>query len=384
MTFFLKATYPFFFLLSIFLPKNKKIWVFGHYASFSDNTRYFFEHAVKSNEFECYWLANNEKEFLEVSEITGNVVLKNSLKGYWLSSRAYITFICTGFGDVNRLLALNSNVINFWHGTPIKKVFQAALENNDVCFKKRVLLRIRKLVLSFLVWRTKYFYLSNTKESELILNSSNIVPEQVKIFGAPRFDCIKSTAKRDDRFLAWQRVFLYAPTWRENGFWNNIKYSSSDIDSLEHFLKKSNTLFLIKLHPLSDKSEMISLGLRCSEFIRFADEFDMNDINYLYTQADVLLTDVSSAIFDFMILDKKTLFFMPDLQNYLLKDRSIYNYFADELKSLAITNLKELVDNFENIENHVNSPVISEIAAEMRSYKNVNSLVLADIKNEFY
>ena len=33
-----------------------------------------------------------------------------------------MTFICTGFSDVNRVLPLKSKVINFWHGTN-KKVY---------------------------------------------------------------------------------------------------------------------------------------------------------------------------------------------------------------------------------------------------------------------
>ena len=152
-----KLFYPLFFLVSIILPRNKNIWIFGNVDGYLDNTRYFFEFASMQNKYVCIWLANNKEELKSIKQIGLNTVLKNSIKGYWHSARAYMTFICTGFSDVNRVLSLKSKVINFWHGTPIKKVYLDSQHDLSRFGTTKLAIFISTMLMKYLISRISFF-----------------------------------------------------------------------------------------------------------------------------------------------------------------------------------------------------------------------------------
>ena len=110
----------------------------------------------------------------------------------------------------------------------------------------------------------------------------------------------------DDR-----RIVLYAPTFRGDRVTAARFSDDLDLGALERALGEDH-LLLLRLHPFVRGRPPIRDGL--SDFV--IDVSDHPDINALMLASDVLVTDYSSAIFEFALLDRPMAFFAPDLAQY--------------------------------------------------------------------
>lgn len=372
-------TYPMFIAASIFLPRNADIWVFGHYNGYNENTKYFFEYASSMNEYDCYWLANDVEELKKVKDKGYNAILKNSIEGYWYASRASLTFICTGFGDVNRLLSLNSKVINFWHGTPIKKVFF------DVEVKKNIFTPIRYSLNRFLVSRIDFYYASSSFEQDIVCKAARISINKSAALGSPRFDNIRNpvfSKTLSEYSKKYSKIILFAPTWREQGHWaDSYNLTNSNISDLNTFLTEENAILIIKPHPKSDFIEMKNWGLIKSDRIIYVQDLDVNDINDFYTYIDILVTDVSSVIFDFLIFNKPVIFFMPDVVDYVENERGVYSYFEKNLLEFSIRNWSDLILQLKS--SKMNNSLLSDVSKEIQNLKDTNRNIYTHLIDNF-
>jgi len=143
-----------------------------------------------------------------------------------------------------------------------------------------------------------------------------IEPSHVLPIGMPRTDKLfkedivaEKRAKMLSRYpqLAGKKVILYAPTFRGNiykGF-STIPFDAKKmIDELGE-----DYVVLYKYHPLLG-NVMLAKNDRI---------INMNhiDVHTLFCVSDYLISDYSSVVFDFMILEKPLIFFTPDLKSYI-------------------------------------------------------------------
>lgn len=378
-------TYPVFLLISIVLPRNKKIWVFGCYDGYLENTRFFFEYASQKYEYDCFWLANTQSEKELVQSLGYKSVVKKSLKGFWLSSRAYFSFICTGYSDVNRLLALSSKVINFWHGTPIKKLFFDSAHDLNRFGNNKLGRFVSSTMLRFLISRYSFYYASNELEREVVCKAAKLPLSKSLSLGAPRFDNIRNPKKNNELLNLREKhkkIFLYAPTWRESGVWSEgFNISKQQHSDLNNMLIEKDAILLIKNHPLTDLNEIKSWGLHSSDRIIYSSEHEINDINSIYAHADILITDVSSSMFDYLIFNRPVILFMPDVESYINGQRGIYNYFKDFLLDNVLLSWGDLVQKAENIK--LEGKIFTDIAGQVSSYDKTNESIYTDLVDRF-
>lgn len=149
--------------------------------------------------------------------------------------------------------------------------------------------------------------------------------EQVIVTGMPRLDHLC-----DPEFIAYARrrlyqlhpelkykkIVLYAPTFRGD-IYQGVEQVSIDA---KRFIKElgSEYALLYKLHPLL-KDEKLSRDRRVYNMNRY-------DLHELFCIADVLVSDFSSIIFDFSLLDKPIYYYVPDLEQYLDERGCFVNY----------------------------------------------------------
>ena len=67
------------------------------------------------------------------------------------------------------------------------------------------------------------------------------------------------------------------------------------------------------------------------------------DIALLYLVSDMLITDYSSVMFDYSLLNRPCLFFAYDLENYKDNLRGFYFDFIKEAPGPIVTTTKELI-----------------------------------------
>ena len=132
-----------------------------------------------------------------------------------------------------------------------------------------------------------------------------------------------------------KRVVLYAPTWRDNQF--NIKTGKHVLKNIldEDLFTRDfeDTIFLYRGHYFTRPESGMN---------NFIDVSDYSNLNDLFLVADVLITDYSSLFFDFLILEKQVVFYMPDLIEYANQTRGFYLDVTTELPYLIAEDLEEL------------------------------------------
>jgi len=108
-----------------------------------------------------------------------------------------------------------------------------------------------------------------------------------------------------------RRVILYAPTFRGDRITDARHQENLDLDVLKGELDGTHVV-LVRLHPFVRARSTIG-----NELAGFAfDVSDHPDIHELMLVSDVLVTDYSSAIFEFSLLERPMAFFAPDLGAY--------------------------------------------------------------------
>lgn len=228
------------------------------------------------------------------------------------------------------------NVVQLWHGTGSIKKF--ALDNEVGLIKK-----IAKKACS--------------RYSHLIVGSKDMVPiyksafnmEDEKIFpiGSPRTDLlfnpkyienITSKFYNSYKELLNKKIILYAPTFRDDDFKNNIlKNKNLNLDSslnlnldIFNILKdlEEEYVLMLRLHPaISNNFSIDNLELKDEIKKRIYDFSNFNSLNSLMIVSDCLITDYSSIIFEYSLLNKKMFFYPYDLEDFEKYSRGFYfNY----------------------------------------------------------
>lgn len=101
-------------------------------------------------------------------------------------------------------------------------------------------------------------------------------------------------------------IILYVPTFRGNII-DGLCYENPRLEEILDRLSK-DTVILYRMHPLLQE---VSLGEN-DRIINVTRE----ELYELYSVTDCLVTDYSSVVFDFSVLHKKMVLYVPDLDQY--------------------------------------------------------------------
>jgi CDP-glycerol glycerophosphotransferase len=138
--------------------------------------------------------------------------------------------------------------------------------------------------------------------------------------GQPRCDallsadeaCIKEQVRQRLKIAKEKSIVLYAPTFRDG---KNVSCFALDFEGIVATLKQTTNndyVIVVRLHP--------NVQHLCS-FLQYNDHIingsTYPDIQELLVASDILITDYSSAAFDFALLDKPVFLCMLDYEDYL-------------------------------------------------------------------
>ena len=132
----------------------------------------------------------------------------------------------------------------------------------------------------------------------------------------------------------YKKIIIYLPTFREKA--DNDLRRIIDFDLLEKKLREKNYLLIVKQHPnirLSKENNYKNIILLKSTM----------DVYLIIPFTDVLITDYSSVLFDYILLKKPIILFPYDKENYLYEEKGFY---FDYMK---LNIIGDIVDNFEDL-----------------------------------
>ena len=131
------------------------------------------------------------------------------------------------------------------------------------------------------------------------------------LFFGPEAASVADDVRRRYGLTRDRRVVLYAPTFRGDSVTDARDPGFLDLHALRRAIGEDHVV-LLRLHPFVRARSPI--GPELAGFT--IDASDEPDINALMLVSDVLVTDYSSAVFEYALLERPMAFFAPDLAAY--------------------------------------------------------------------
>lgn len=340
--------YPFSFLF----PRKKERLAFGSFrGAFNDNAKYLFIYANEHcRDRELAWISNNSETVALVRGLGYRAYRSTSLKGalYALTSRYW--FFNAYTSDIMFCLSGGAVCINLWHGVGLKRI-----EFNTVSglladrFIKR---RFREVFFHPESFRRPDWLLTSAPfQTSMFAKAFRIAHAQCLEYGYPRnailtsrpsevLDFIKkyepeSTSALLREFEKFSKVYIYMPTWRDSQ--REIFIQNLDLQKLNGALSAKGELLLLKPHANTIVTDAVE---GCSN-IRLIDS--RTDIYPLLPFVDVLITDYSSILYDYILMSgKAVLLYLYDYAGYV-RERDFYYPFDENVIGERAYNSDELI-----------------------------------------
>lgn len=282
------------FLISIYskflsFDKTKKRVIY--LLSFPDNNHGFIEQLNQQERVIVFYNKKCYSEALRLREKGIKIYPLDSLFYFISYTIPLITnssvVICDNyFPFLGAIKKKNQVFIQIWHAVGAVKRFGLEERKISSCTKAD-LKRYKNVYRSF----DKYI-VSSHKMSQVFQRSYLAQERQMLYFGLPRTDFLIQQKKVESDFDK-RKVILYAPTYRDN----QVELPPLDIKQLEEKLGGQYRL-IVKLHP---HIQFLIGTQEDTSFVRWCRKDE--SLNNLILEADILISDYSSVLFDFSLVN---------------------------------------------------------------------------------
>jgi len=329
----LRVTFVLSMILSMAFKKksNRVVFSSAHGEVFAGNSKWLFDHMVTNRaDFDCYWITKNEHLYRELKNRYGDSV------AYLLSPRGIKKVITARTVVLDNkvhdfpyvyLSKKHQNIIQLWHGIPIRKIlFLSRLHDS------------KEKGMFNLVLGKPYRALISTSDVVSYLFSACFEVNFGKIYitGYPRNDVL---FKRSDKhelieklslnFPPFEKLILYAPTFREKKNVRFFPFIDLNMEQLNSFLEEQKAIILIRGHLYREKilnQQKDGFTNPTSNRIIELDWDKLSDTQEILRYIDVVITDYSSIYVDFLLLDRPVVFVPYDFDEYAEKMGFLFNY----------------------------------------------------------
>lgn len=301
--------------LAASLPRTKVLYLASGFVD--SNVLLLYQQHEKENPGEANALllraTRNQKYFTNAE--------KFSVKSIWWLLTAKVIIIDHElehpvFNQIRKIIP----VVQLWHGLLYKKLAgNAHLEQvEDEVFNCSSTWFTENVFPD--LFKAKKYYSYGFPRNDALLQSA-----EYRCFDASLpLSELQSLKASCDRFI------VYMPTYRDDGQ-DEFPFSLAPLDSA---LEKANIKLILKLHPFvklqvdyTVKGQSLSRVHGCQKILAFPSD---KDIYPWLPDSAMLITDYSSVVFDYLVLDKPIVYFQYDREHYL-KTRGAHNCVSEEL-----------------------------------------------------
>lgn len=298
-------------------PKHDRIVIYSlKQHGYSCNLKYFTEYLRQQQSMlDILWVVRREEDYRQLQALGVSAALLHSWKHakYRFSAKLIITndeFYPLFVKRAGQIL------LNMWHGgINYKKIGYDGLAFTNAL--QRMIYRMKNPC-------PDYFISGSRKFTETTAKSFRF-PETIFVpSGLPRNDvlfhgCDKVTASLREKLgiPKENKIVLYAPTFRKGMLGQNgcLDYHRLT-EALQNRFGGQWTLLLRQHYFVESKDT--ALPSFCLDVSRYP------DMQELLLCSDCLISDYSSCMWDYLILERPCFVFAPDLESYQESDRSFF------------------------------------------------------------
>ncbi len=300
------------------INRDPSLCVFGADVDrFGDNSAYVYvQLAQQSNLLRCVWITGSTPLRDRLRAAGFEAEKRWSRRGILLCVRAGSYVVSSYASDVNRWFAEGATLVNLWHGVPLKKI-ERDIDSGPL----RLLFLDRQPM--------KAAFSDQLRPPDLLLAPSAFIAERcfTSAFAIPLERCLPLGYPRTDHFFSpplepphellvsdvqrWhglrkqERVVGYFPTWRDQR--REGLPGGLDLDRLGSALDAIGAHLVYKSHfNVTTPAPVPGITILDAE----------DDADAYLPLCDVLVTDYSSLAFDFMLLQRPIVYFVPDIDEY--------------------------------------------------------------------
>ena len=302
-------------VLAICPVKKNKVVLQSYYGrGYSDSPKAICDELLKRGGFEIFWVVKSLDADNKLPEKVKPVVYDSvafiyhmRTAGFWIDNSRKWCYIKKKKSQF---------YIQTWHGFALKRIEGDAGDALPPDYIKAGKADSKKCDL----------FISDSEHMTEIYRRGFWYDKQILKVGLPRNDVLINCPREKIESIRaelgakeGERFCLYAPTFRNDA---NLECYRIDYDALSEALSKrfgGSWTVLTKLHSNLEKyaDELKLEGKNVRNLSRYP------DIQNLYLVSDVLISDYSSVMFDYMLTKKPCFLFCTDLEDYK-RDRNFY------------------------------------------------------------
>ena len=314
-----------FSLFKVFpISKNKITFIVDSRESFKGNLDYIKKEFEKRGNFEYGFFYKDKLSFLSFKNLaTSRYVFLND------------NFFPVAFMNFKK----DTIVTQLWHAPGAFKKFGGSSDSDSLGILKKI------------GDNTDFLIVSSKNIVDYYSEAFQISKDKIKALGLPRADYYFENHNIDELKAGFyekygisgdKKIILYAPTFRDEERYNNV-FDYLDLADFNESLGDEYVLAL-RLHPrIKDfyKGSIDAEGeyVDCSDY-----PFEQE----LLLISDVLITDYSSIMIEFAMLNKPVVFFTYDFDSYLTKERGFYFDFKSTVPGPVVYDSNQLIDVIKN------------------------------------
>ena len=222
--------------------------------------------------------------------------------------------------------------LNTWHGTPLKALGRKIHNHPEDIANVQ-----RNFIHSTHLFFANEYTFTHIKDDYML---NNIYQGKYILGGYPANDIFFSKEKeaqiRKSLEFDNKKIIIYMPTWRDKDNKKHNKQIYYIMQALYEFEKRldDNTIVLVKLHHLGERVIHFEDFKKIKAFPSLYETYEILNI------ADILITDYSSVMFDFLNKDRPIFLYTYDKEEYM-GGRSMY-FDIEKLPFYQTGNIYEL------------------------------------------
>lgn len=307
-------------------------FVFMSQPDFACNPHSLWSYIVKNTDFDTAWIVKKYATYKILTERGIKCAIYDSMDANAIVSDADI-IIANSYTYLTIPKKDSQLLVNLWHGSGIKAhdYYDHNLNPRHAIKLKKYFEKVDLMCVHSLDDR---FKLSAMLHFDL---------RKIYVTGQPRLDSVtcadgrKNLAKLfGEEINQYQHLIFFAPSYRSNMSCHAGKIYSDNIFRLDDFddeklaglLADRNAALIYKLHPIEQTAfsgRNFELNDRCYELtdkMLFTEDIRYDEI---LNSFDIMISDYSSIVFDYLLLDRPIVYLLPDFEEYKDKKGFVFS-----------------------------------------------------------